>query len=145
MISWLLPSFPRPLRLTLHYVSRPSSIIRPYILLPVCMYQIALVVMLYLHQSVSPAISYQAVACVGRGWYNSHYTFSRENMSWRHPTSTPPHHQTLQTPFHQKNVSIVLLNYMEQEVATDNMHEGCFVYIYLSQSSLNSLGGGFDW
>ena len=32
--------------------------------------------------------------CGTVGRYNSHYTFSRENMRWRHPT-TPPHHQTL--------------------------------------------------
>ena len=90
MISWLLAGFPDPsatLRLTLHYVSRPRST-SPTL----C----STILMSCRDQSVSAAISYQTSGyCMcGTARYNSHYTFSRENMRWRHPT-TPPHHQTL--------------------------------------------------
>ena len=90
MISWLLAGFPDPsatLRLTLHYVSRARSS-SPTL----C----STILMSCRDQSVSAAISYQTSGyCMcGTARYNSHYTFRRENMRWRHPT-TPPHHQTL--------------------------------------------------
>ena len=122
---------PQPLRLTLHYVSRSLYYPTNHTFLSV---QYTRLHLSYCHQSVSTAISYQTIACVGR--YNSHYTFSRENMSWRLP-ATPPHHQTLQTSFHSANrlfwATSPLASYM-QHPRTD-MHDGCFVYIYLSQSS----------